>query len=325
MVSKDILTAINGVLKATLSSISKLPTSLSTDVLEDWSKSVLRTKGRVVFTGVGKSGLIAQKASSTMASLGTKSLFVHPMDAMHGDLGNLESDDHLVALSSSGESDELLKLFIMTERLGIETLLLTANSSSSLAKQAKWVLNYSIEDGEGSPNGLSAPMASSTAQLVICDVLSAVLASLRGFTSEMFAYNHPGGSIGAKLMKVSEVMSVNIASHKPNSKLLEILKGVSQGKNGIVMITDETNKLTGVVTDGDIRRLIEAKGNEALEMSAGDFMTLKPITIAPNASAIEAAELMARNKITVVCVADNTNGEPLGVIHIHDLIRLKIL
>ncbi|MFM8233906.1 MAG: SIS domain-containing protein [Holophagaceae bacterium] len=313
---------LNQVLRATGSALEDLLKNLDPNLVMDWAKSVQSSSGRVVFTGVGKSGVIAQKIAATMASLGTASFFIHPTDALHGDLGNVSPKDHLVVLSNSGESDELTRFINSTKRLKVRTALITSNKTAVLSAHSDWVFAYRLPEGEGSPNDLSAPMASSACQLAIGDCLSAVLAKLNGFTGEMFSLNHPGGTIGSKLLKVREVMTSEFPIVDPDDDLVAVLTKSTEGRLGMVVVKDKGGDLLGVISDGDVRRTIQRKKEPHL-LKAKDMMTPNPITIELDALAVEAANLMETKKITFVCVTNG--GDQVGVLHIHDLLRLKVI
>ena len=317
---KKILTKV---LKASEIALRDLSETLDPETIANWSESVKSSQGRVIFSGVGKSGVIAQKIAATMTSLGTASLFLHPTDALHGDIGNISPNDHLVILSNSGESEELSRLINSTKRLKIKIALITSNKKSELCRYSDWVFNYSLPNGEGSPGDLSAPMASSTCQLAIGDCLSAVLANKKGFTDEMFSYNHPGGSIGSKLLKVREVMNAQYPIVDAGDSLIDILTKSTAGRLGMVVVREGNNNLVGVISDGDIRRAIQNSKSEPHMLKAKSMMSANPITIQADSLAIDAANLMESKKITFVCVTEGKSQ--VGVLHIHDLLRLKVL
>ncbi len=314
---------LNQVLKASEQALGALLVSLDSQVVNEWASSVKSSSGRVIFSGVGKSGVIAQKIAATMASLGTASLFMHPTDALHGDLGNISQEDHLVVLSNSGESEELSRLINSTKRLKIKIALITSNKNSELSAHSDWVFCYALPQGEGSPNGLSAPMASSACQLAIGDCLSAVLANMKGFTDEMFSLNHPGGSIGSKLLKVRDVMNGKYPTVNVSDNLITVLTKSTEGRLGMVVVEENDNNLAGVISDGDIRRSIQKNPVDAHLLTAKTMMSPNPVRIDPNSLAIDAANLMESKKITFVCVVEGKTQ--VGVLHIHDLLRLKVL
>jgi len=318
-----IKSTLNQVVKASERAVGNLLHTLDPLALADWATSVQKSSGRVIFSGVGKSGVIAQKIAATMASLGTASAFIHPTDALHGDLGNISHEDHLVVLSNSGESEELSRLINSTKRLKIKIALITSNKNSELGKHSDWVFSYVLPEGEGSPNGLSAPMASSACQLTIGDCLSAVLANLKGFTGEMFSLNHPGGSIGSKLLKVRDVMNTVYPTVQCEDNLITVLSKSTEGRLGMVVVLEKDNKLVGVISDGDVRRAIQKNEDKAHLLTAKAMMSINPITMEQDNLAIDAANLMEEKKITFICVTEGKN--PVGVLHIHDLLRLKVL
>jgi arabinose-5-phosphate isomerase len=278
----------------------------------------------VVLTGMGKSGLVAQKIAATLASTGCPSFFLHPAEALHGDLGMVTVEDSILALSNSGESEEIVRLLPSLLRLGIPIAAITARPDSSLGQAAQWTFSYRLPHGEGCPLEL-APMASTTLQLVWGDLLAACLMERRGFTRDLFALNHPGGSLGAKLLKVKALMHEAWPRVQVGEPLTEILKAMTAGRLGMTSVMDGASIL-GVITDGDLRRALataEQKALNPLSLTAAQIMTTNPASISEDALAIEAAGDMETRKITFLMVT--REGAAVGVLHIHDLLASKVL
>lgn len=292
--------------------------------VEGWCRCVMARPGRVVLTGMGKSGLVAQKVAATLASTGCPSFFLHPAEALHGDLGMVTREDAVLALSNSGESEEVVRLLPSLLRLGIPLAAITARPESSLGQASQWTFTYQLPLGEGCPLDL-APMASTTLQLVWGDLLAASLMALRGFTRDHFALNHPAGSLGAKLMKVKALMHTTWPQVGPGALLTEVLKAMTGGHLGMTSVM-EGPALRGVITDGDIRRALEGaerEGRNPLDLRAEHMMTRTPALISEEALALEAAGTMESRKITFLMV--ERQGRPCGLIHIHDLLASKVL
>ena len=280
--------------------------------------------GRVVLTGMGKSGLVAQKIAATLASTGCPSFFLHPAEALHGDLGMVTQEDSILALSNSGESEELVRLLPSLLRLGIPLAAITSRPESSLGGAADWTFSYRLPQGEGCPLEL-APMASTTLQLVWGDLLAGSLMARRGFTRDLFALNHPAGSLGAKLVKVITLMNDKWPIVPPGASLTEALKVMTEGRLGMTSVM-EGPALVGVITDGDIRRAlerVEREGGNPLELSATGIMSRNPATIEEDVLALQAVGDMEARKITFLIVT--RKGVPCGVVHIHDLLAAKVL
>lgn len=314
----------NAVLEAARAGLSNLRESWDSTAVESWIQMVLGRSGRVVLTGMGKSGLVAQKIAATLASTGCPSFFLHPAEALHGDLGMVKQEDSILALSNSGESEEIVRLLPSLLRLGIPIAAITARSDSSLGQAAQWSFGYKLPQGEGCPLDL-APMASTTLQLVWGDLLAASLMEKRGFTRDLFALNHPAGSLGAKLMKVNSLMHTDWPKVLQGARLTDILKAMTDGRLGMTSVMDGA-ALLGVITDGDLRRALaaaEREGRNPLELTALQIMSSQPATIREDALAIEAAGEMESRKITFLMAT--REGSPSGVIHIHDLLASKVL
>jgi arabinose-5-phosphate isomerase len=314
----------DAVLEAAQRAIGELRETWDPRTVDDWSRMVMGRPGRVVLTGMGKSGLIAQKIAATLASTGCPSFFLHPAEALHGDLGMVTPADSLLALSNSGESEEVVRLLPSLLRLGVPLAAITSRPESSLGQAATWAFSYRLPKGEGCPLDL-APMASTTLQLVWGDLLAGSLMVRRGFTRDLFALNHPAGSIGAKLLKVHALMHKKWPVVGLDASLTEVLKAMTEGRLGMTSVM-QGPELLGVITDGDIRRALERAEGEArnpLKLTAAQIMCEHPATIKEEALALEAAGEMEARKITFLVVT--REGIPSGVVHIHDLLASKVL
>jgi len=284
-------------------------------------------KGRVVVTGMGKSGIIARKIAATLNSTGTPALFMHPVEAVHGDLGMVVSGDVVLALSASGETEEILRLLATLKRLRVPLIALTcdemnatgtrATRSSTLAGAADVALDCSVAK-EACTLGL-APTASTTTMLALGDALAMTLAEKRGFKEEDFANLHPGGKLGKRLARVESLMHSGDAIPRvtPETKMPDVIYEMSRKKLGVTAVV-EGKKLVGVISDGDLRRLLEKRGKDALDLTAGQCMTKNPKTIAPHEFAATALALMEEKKITSLAVVD-AKGKLEGIVHLHDL------
>ncbi|WLT33499.1 SIS domain-containing protein [Geothrix sp. PMB-07] len=314
----------NAVLDAASAGLDHLRRTWDPKKTEGWVNMVVDRSGRVILTGMGKSGLVAQKIAATLASTGSPSFFLHPAEALHGDLGMVTREDSILALSNSGESEEVVRLLPSLLRLGIPIAAITARPDSSLGQAATWTFDYQLPQGEGCPLEL-APMASTTLQLVWGDLLAASLMARRGFTRDLFALNHPAGTLGAKLLKVGTLMHKTWPVVSPMASLVDVLKKMTDGRLGMTSVmADEA--LLGVITDGDIRRALgkaESEGRNPLNLTADQIMTRHPASIEEGALALEAAGTMESRKITFLMVT--RRGQPCGVLHIHDLLASKVL
>ena len=285
---------------------------------------VLAVRGRVVVTGMGKSGHIGRKIAATLASTGTPAMFVHPAEASHGDLGMIKSVDVVLAISNSGESDELVAILPVLKRQGVPLIAMTGGLQSSLARHADVVLDSSVEK-EACPLNL-APTASTTAQLALGDALAVALLDARGFKPEDFARSHPGGSLGRRLLThVSDVMRSGeaVPSVAPGASFSELMQEMSRKGLGASAVVDATGRPVGVFTDGDLRRLIE-KGQDLRALKAGEVMHAAPRTIRQDALAVEAAEMMEEHRITSILVVD-AEGVLCGALNTNDLMRAKVI
>jgi arabinose-5-phosphate isomerase len=289
--------------------------------------------GRVVVTGMGKSGIIARKIAATLNSTGTPALFMHPVEAVHGDLGMVVRGDVVVALSASGETEEILRLLATLKRLRVPLIAMTCDeiyanladknvratraAHSTLAEAAEVALDCSVAE-EACSLGL-APTASTTSMLALGDALAMALAEKRGFKEEDFANLHPGGKLGKRLARVESLMHTGDAVPRvtPRTTMPDVIYEMSRKKLGVTAVVDE-DKLVGVISDGDLRRLLELRGKDALDLVAGECMTRTPRTIAGNEFAATALALMEEKKITSLAVVDGS-GKLEGIVHLHDL------
>ena len=280
------------------------------------------TQGRVIVTGMGKSGLICRKIAATMASTGTPSFFVHPAEAIHGDLGMIVEGDSVIAVSNSGETDEIVRLLEFIHRIGVPIVAITANRHSSLGTHSDVTLELKIEK-EACPLGL-APTSSTTATLAMGDAIAMVLLELKEFTPEDFAARHPGGKLGRKLLLVEALMHKGdeLPVVLPDDPMRDVIYVMSSKRLGIALVVGE-GKLLGVISDGDLRRLLEKGGPALLEQSASDCMVRNPKCIAPGKLGVEALHAMETNRITSLAVV-NGEDELLGLIHLHDLWKTEL-
>jgi arabinose-5-phosphate isomerase len=281
-------------------------------------------RGRVIVTGMGKSGIVCRKIAATLSSTGTSAFFLHPAEAIHGDLGAIREDDVVVALSHSGETGELIRLLESIRRLGAKLIAITGSPDSTLARAADVTLDCSIAE-EACPMNL-VPTASTTASLALGDALAMTLLVLKGFREEQFAAFHPGGKLGRKLMIVESVMhggdaapTVSTATAMP-----DVIHQMSSKRLGMTCVIDEEGRLAGVFTDGDLRRLMMTRSPDAvLSLTAGEAMTPRALTIGRNLLAVEALRMMETHKITSIVVVDG-DRKVEGVVHLHDLWRTQM-
>ncbi|HUN88704.1 MAG TPA: KpsF/GutQ family sugar-phosphate isomerase [Terriglobales bacterium] len=281
--------------------------------------------GRVVVTGMGKSGLVARKIAATLSSTGTPALYLHPAEALHGDLGMIARGDVVIALSASGDTEEILSLLPTMQRLEVKLISLTGDpifsgngrKLSPLAQAAEIALDCSI-DKEACSLGL-APTASTTTMLALGDALAMALADKRGFKEEDFANLHPGGKLGKKLARVSTLMHTGdaVPGVSSNTRMTDVIYEMSRKKLGVTTVTDG-DKLLGIISDGDLRRLLERRGKDVMDLTASECMTRDPKTIGPDDFATVALNLMEQKKITSLVVVDGER-HVLGIVHLHDL------
>jgi arabinose-5-phosphate isomerase len=290
---------------------------------------MLACRGRVVVTGIGKSGHIARKMAATLASTGTPALFLHPAEASHGDLGMVTPSDVVLAISNSGEVEELTTILPVIKRLGVPLIGMTGRMQSTLAQQADVVLDASVEK-EACPLNL-APTASTVAQMALGDALAVALLEARGFREEDFARSHPGGALGRKLLThVRDVMKQGDAVPRVprDAPFAEVMLEMTKKGLGMTAVVDAESRAVGIFTDGDLRRLLERAdapgGRDFRSLRAADMMSQRPHSVRPDALAAEAAELMERRRITQVLVT-SADGTLVGALHAHDLMLAKVI
>lgn len=285
---------------------------------------VLAGPGRLVVMGMGKSGHVGRKMAATLASTGTPAMFVHPAEASHGDLGMITAGDVVLAISNSGESDELTVLLPVLKRMKVPLIAMTAHADSTLARHADWVLDTSVAK-EACPHNL-APTASTTVQMAMGDALAVALLDARGFRPEDFARSHPGGALGRKLLThVRDVMRSGdaVPTVPLAASVTELMREISAKGLGASAVLDEEGGIAGIFTDGDLRRLIE-KGTDLRTAVARDVMRPRPRTVSEEALAVEAADLMEAHRISSVLVV-NAQGRLCGALNTHDLMRAKVI
>lgn len=284
---------------------------------EEAAKIIAVSKGKIVVTGMGKSGIIGRKVSATLASTGTPSFYMHPAEAFHGDLGMVSSEDVVMAFSNSGETDEVLKIVPFFREIGNKIISVTGNPDSTLARNSDVHIEIRINK-EACPFNL-APTTSTTVMLAMGDALAIAVMRMKSFTEESYARFHPGGALGRRLLiKVENVMRKDDLPYiKPESSLKKIIDVMSRGRLGMALVS-ENRKTTGVITDGDLRRLFESRGKDAFDLKAAEIMTRNPKTIGPSASLSEAEKVFNNNKISSLVVTDH-KGETVGVIQIYNL------
>lgn len=283
---------------------------------------IASTAGRVVTMGVGKSGIICKKISATLASTGTPSFFLHPTEAIHGDLGMLVKGDVVLAISNSGETEELVKLIPHIKRIGVEIVAITGKPQSTLAKNADYHLSAEISE-EACPLGL-APTASTTATLALGDAVAMALLQRRGFKEEDFAFLHPGGKLGKRFLKVADLMhkGTDVPIVNASTLMHDVIFEMTQKSFGITAVVDDQGVLAGAISDGDLRRLLQ-KDEQVLRKTAGESMKRDPLTIDANELATAALEMMEQRKITSIFVVDGAR-RPEGIIHLHDLWGIEL-
>jgi arabinose-5-phosphate isomerase len=285
---------------------------------------ILERSGRVVVSGIGKSGHIARKIASTLSSTGTPAYFLHPAEAIHGDLGMIESGDVFIAISHSGESEELLSIIPQVKRRGAKLIALTGRRDSTLAKECDVLLDAGVAQ-EACPHNL-APTASTTAALALGDALAVALLDARGFSADDFARSHPGGALGRRLLThVSDVMrrGAEVPSVPESATFKQAVLEISRGRMGMTAVIDSGERVRGIFTDGDLRRSLE-KGLDFDQTAVTQVMTAGPRTIRPEALAVEAVQLMERHKVNQLLVVDE-RGRLAGALNMHDLFRAKVI
>ncbi len=303
--------------RAILRSIEKLDSKFENAV-----EILFHTKGRVIVTGMGKSGIIGKKISATMTSTGTPSIFLHPSDALHGDMGIINDEDTILALSTSGETSEVVKLLIYLKRIGIKIVSLVGNPKSTLASNSDVFLDCEIEKEAGPVK--MVPTVSTTLMLAMGDALSVALMRKNNFSENEFRNFHPGGEIGKKFLKVGDCMKKgdDLPVAFRDDLMEDVIRIIDSKKLGVVVITDKQKNIMGIITDGDLRRAF-LKGENFLNGKASDFMTINPAVINMSNLAVEALNVMESKKITSLIV---TSGNKLaGILHLHDLWRTEMI
>lgn len=317
---KDILKEARRVLDVEARAISEMADRLD----EGFTRAVEiihGSRGRVIVSGMGKSGLVGKKIASTLASTGTPAFSLHPAEASHGDLGMVTAEDVMLAISNSGETEEVVGLIPHLKRFSVKLIAMTGNRRSTLARASEAVLDIAVRD-EACPWGV-VPTASTTSALAMGDALAVALLTKRGFSEEDFAAFHPRGSIGKKLLvKVSDLMHAGDAMPRvgPDTPMTEAVVEMSSRRLGITTVLDSGGRLAGIITDGDLRRGIQKWGQKLFEMKAGEVMTKDPRTISSGELAAKALAIMEGHSITAL-VALGLDGKPEGVIHIHDILK----
>lgn len=304
--------------KAIQSAIKKLDSHFEKAV-----EILLNNSGRIVITGMGKSGIIGKKISATLTSTGTPSVFLHPSEALHGDIGIINSTDVVLALSTSGETIEVIRLINYIKRIGVKMISLVGTPDSTLAQESDVCIDCSIQE-EACPIGL-VPTASTTLTLAMGDAISIALMQEKGFSEENFRFYHPAGAIGKKLLKVKHLMhrGDELPLVKRDDKMKKVLAVIDRKHFGVAFVVDDTGKIRGIVTDGDLRRLM-IKEIDFSNARAEEVMTPNPLTIEENQLAVEALKILEDNRITSLVVIDDKN-QVSGLIHLHDLWRTEMI
>ncbi|MDP3679682.1 MAG: KpsF/GutQ family sugar-phosphate isomerase [Flavobacterium sp.] len=321
MISKEnILASAKKTILSESQSIAKLTDFLDENFIEA-TQNIYNSKGRLVVTGIGKSAIIAQKMVATFNSTGTPSLFLHASEAIHGDLGMIQNDDSIICISKSGNSPEIKVLVPLLKRFGNTLIAITGNTASFLAKGSDFVLNTTV-DAEACPNNL-APTNSTTAQLVMGDALAICLMEMRDFKPEDFAVYHPGGALGKKLLlRVKDMLEHTLKPMvSPDASIKKVIFEISEKRLGVTAVVDE-DKVIGIITDGDIRRMLNDR-DSFVDLTARDIMTKNPKLIPSTAMVVDALNILEDFSITQLVVVDN--GEYKGVLHLHDILKEGIL
>lgn len=319
----DILATARQVFDDEIVGLKKVCDSLSNDFIHA-VELIMQCRGKVIVSGMGKSGHVGNKIAATLASTGTAAFFMHPAEALHGDLGMIDQNDLMIAISYSGESDELSSILPIVKKKNVAIIAITGNETSSLARLSNCVLSVKI-DKEACPLNL-APTTSTTATLVLGDALAVALLSLKKFQPEDFALSHPGGSLGRKLLTtVADIMhtGVRLPLVSPHAKLKEVVVEISNKGLGLVAVVDESHKVLGVITDGDLRRILDSE-LDIRSLEALNFMTKNPKCVNSNSMAMDAVELMNNHKIGGLLAVDD-NGTLVGAFNLHDLFKAKLI
>ncbi|MCB9210277.1 MAG: KpsF/GutQ family sugar-phosphate isomerase [Ignavibacteriales bacterium] len=322
MTDENILEKGKKVIDLELGEIAELAKRINGSFVEA-VRLIYESNGRVVFTGMGKSGLIARKIVATLNSTGTAAIYMHPTDALHGDLGMVRKGDIAIIISKSGATEELINLISMFKRMDVKIIGFLGNGKSKIAKECDIVLDVSVKE-EACPHDL-APTSSTTVSLVLGDALAVAVLELRGFTADDFALLHPAGSLGKRLsLKISEIMykGDDLPIVKENALIKDTILEMTAKRLGATCIINESNKLIGIVTDGDLRRQLE-KSLNLMDLKASDIMSKNPKTIKEHLLASFALQKMESFSITSLIVV-NENDEPIGLVHLHDLVKLGL-
>lgn len=322
MTDAEIIAKGKDVIKIETKAIAGLEESINQQFAEA-VKTIFECNGRVILTGMGKSGLIARKIVATMNSTGTPAIYLHPSDAMHGDLGMVRKNDVVIFISKSGNTEEVANLIPLLKRLGIKMIAMCGVEDSLIVKECDLFLNINVRE-EACPHDL-APTSSTTATLVMGDALSVALLEMRGFTPEDFAFLHPGGSLGKRLsLELKEIMIKDdkVPVVKEDTPLKDAILEITSKRLGSTTVVNNAGILTGIITDGDLRRLLE-KTLDLVNIKAIDIMTRNPKTLKDNCLGSRALQIMENFKITSIIVTDNEN-KPIGIVHMHDLINLGL-
>ena len=286
--------------------------------------AIYKIKGRVIVSGMGKSGFIAQKISATLSSTGTPSLYLHPAEALHGDLGRVTKDDIVMALSNGGETEEIVKCLPIFKKIGVKVIAMLGNTRSTIAKKSDYMLDASVKR-EACPLGL-APTSSTTAMLALGDALAVALLDKKGFKEKDFAFYHPGGILGKRLiLSVADIMRTGSANPvvKDNKTIKDVLLAITKARAGSASVVDSKGRLVGIFTDGDLRRHIEAKPS-IIQKKVRDVMTKNPITIKKERLAAEAFEIMSSRRIDEIPVVDDKK-RPIGLLDVQDLLKAGLV
>lgn len=321
---EDILDIAKRVLRIEAQAVSALTERLNSNFCKV-VEIIYQSKGRVIVTGMGKSGLVGKKIAATLSSTGTPAFFMHPAEASHGDLGMVTSDDVIIAISNSGETPELINLIPFLKRFNVSLISFTGNPESTLSRSADVTIDVSVKE-EACPMGI-VPTASTTATLAMGDALAVALLIKRGFKEEDFAFFHPGGSLGKRLfIKVKDLMHTGEALPivSPDMPMMKAIVEISSKRLGVTIVADNDRKILGIITDGDLRRGIEKWGKAFFDMRAEDVMTRNPKTIYGEELAQKALSIMERHSITSLIVPDS-DGKAIGIIHLHDILKQGIV
>ncbi len=321
---ENILDIAKKVLTIEADAISALSERLNSD-FQKAVEAVYQSKGRVVVTGMGKSGLVGKKIAATLSSTGTPAFFLHPAEASHGDLGMVTSDDVIIAISNSGETEELIGLIPFLKRFDVKLISMSGNLASTLAKASDAAIDISVKE-EACPLGI-VPTASTAAAMAMGDALAIALLVKRGFNEKDFAFFHPGGSLGKKLfIKVTDIMrtGADLPFVTADTPLIQAVIEISSKRLGVVIVADTDKKFLGIITDGDVRRGIAKWGKDFFDMNSHEVMTKNPKTISAEELAAKALSIMQKHSITSLVVSDDSE-KAIGIIHLHDILKKGIV